>query len=106
MNENEEPMMMMTSPPQNNIGYGGSSSYLPQTFSANVHYLPDTLSTPINPSFMRNTSQRHSQNYNLPQSTAQGRFIQNRNEANIADHYFKYHQNYSYQMVRRILISG
>ena len=103
MNENEEPMMMMTSLPHGN-GYVGSTNYLPQSFSTNVHYLPDTLSKPMNAPFMRDASQRHSRNYNVPQNSNRGSFIQSRTDGNIADHYFNYHQNHAHQMVSNYLL--
>ena len=101
MNENEEPMMMMSSMPQHNgNGYIGSTNYLPQNFSSNVQYIPDTLAKPpFNTPFMREASQRHSRNYIPAQNGNQSRFIQSRGEGNIADHYFNYHQNNQHQMV-------
>lgn len=103
MNENEEPMMMMNSIPHNGNGYIGSTNYLPQNFTTNVQYIPDTLAKPpFNTPFMREASQRHSRNYNPAQNVNQTRFIQSRGEGNIADHYFNYHQNNQHQMVRII----
>ena len=99
MNENEEPLMM-TSMPHHGNGYIGSTNYLPQNFSSNVQYIPETISKPLaNTPFMREASQRHSRNYNPTQNINQSRFVQSRGEAAIADHYFNYHQNNQHQMV-------
>ena len=102
MNENEEPMMMMSSMPHNGNGYIGSTNYLPQNFSTNVQYIPDTLSKPIvNTPFIREASQRHSRSYLPTQNGNPNRFIQSRGERTIADHYFNYHQNNQHQIVSR-----
>ena len=90
--------MMMASLPHGN-GYVGSTNYLPQSFSANIHYLPDTLAKPPSGPFMRDAIQRNSRNYSVSQNPNRGSFIQNRTEGNIADHYFNYHQNHPHQMV-------
>ena len=105
MNENEEPMMMMSSMPHNGNGYIGSTNYLPQNFSTNVQYIPDTLSKPlVNTPFIREASQRHSRSYLPTQNGNPNRFIQSRGEGAIADHYFNYHQNNQHQIVRMIQI--
>ena len=105
MNENEEPMMMMSSMPHNGNGYIGSTNYLPQNFSTNVQYIPDTLSKPlVNTPFIREASQRHSRSYLPTQNGNPNRFIQSRGEGAIADHYFNYHQNNQHQIVRIIQI--
>ena len=90
---------MMASLPPNSDGHVVSSHYPPQPYATNVHYLPDTLSKPVNAPFIRDASQRHSRNYNPSQNINQGRFMATRNEGNIAEHYFNYHQNFPHQMV-------
>ena len=104
MNENQQPMVMMTSLPPNSEGHGmtyNSSQATPVT--SNVHYLPETLSQPVKTPFMRDVAQRNSRNYHIQtmtptQNMNPGRFL-TRTEANVANHYFNYHQNLHHPLV-------